>query len=190
MPRTEKQYEEIREERKSQIKNEALALFASQGFQNTSISMIAKQAKISKGLMYNYFESKEELIKEIMYDGFNTFSQIFDPNKDGILTDEEFDYFIDMTFKILKENMNYWKLYFIVALQPNVIKLLEEKFVEIVVPFTNTLINYYKGKGSDDPMVDARLFGAMMDGVSMNYVIDPDNFPLEGIKKRIKELHK
>jgi AcrR family transcriptional regulator len=190
MPRTEKQYEEIREERKTQIKNEALKLFAKAGFQNASISMIAKEAKISKGLMYNYFESKEELLKEIMLDGFTTFSKIFDPNKDGILTEDEFDYFIDMTFKILKENMNYWRLYFIVALQPSVMKLLEERFVEIIVPFLNTLVNYYKNKGSEDPGVDARLFGAMMDGVSMNYVIDPENFPLEGIKKRIKELYK
>ena len=32
----------------------------------TSVAKIAKEAGISKGLMYNYFESKELVIKELI----------------------------------------------------------------------------------------------------------------------------
>jgi len=62
MPRTEKQFEEIREFRKAMIMDVALELFANEGYYPTSISKIASKAGISKGLMYNYFKSKEVLI--------------------------------------------------------------------------------------------------------------------------------
>ena len=65
-PRTPKQFEEIREEKKTLIMDVALEHFANEGYHNTTINHIAKHAGISKGLMYNYFESKEELLAEII----------------------------------------------------------------------------------------------------------------------------
>ena len=51
-PRTEQQFEAIREERKEQIKRVALEVVFEEGFQNASISKIAQKAGISKGLLY------------------------------------------------------------------------------------------------------------------------------------------
>ncbi len=167
--------------------NSALDLFAQKGFDATSISMIAKRASISKGLIYNYFNSKEELIKAIVHDGFEKFFVEFDPNKDGILTDEEFIYFIDMTFDIIQKNLQFWKLYFMVVSQPQVMKLVEEKLMEVLIPFFRIMTGFYENKGYDNPIVHARLFGAMLDGISLNFMIDPDNFPVEETKKLIIE---
>ncbi|MDR1542801.1 MAG: TetR/AcrR family transcriptional regulator, partial [Prevotellaceae bacterium] len=68
MPRTQVQYEKIRNEKRQLIKQTALSLFAENGYETTSISEIAKKAGISKGLMYNYFTSKEELLQIIWDD--------------------------------------------------------------------------------------------------------------------------
>ena len=46
---------------KDLIVKTALRLFAKNGYSNTPISLIAKTAKVSQGLMYNFFKSKEEL---------------------------------------------------------------------------------------------------------------------------------
>ena len=51
MPRTENQFEEIREAKRELIINTALHLFAESGFHTTSIRQIAKKAKISKDKM-------------------------------------------------------------------------------------------------------------------------------------------
>ena len=67
MPRTEEQLNQIRKDRKQAIMDTALEVFASHGYESTSISMIAKKAGVSKGLMYNYFESKEDLLAHIMW---------------------------------------------------------------------------------------------------------------------------
>jgi AcrR family transcriptional regulator len=189
-PRTEKQYEDIREERKAQIKNVALEIIFEEGFQNTSISKIAKRAGISKGLLYNYYESKEDMIREIILDGMEDLMRNFDPNKDGILTDEEAKYFIDEMFNILKSNIKYWRLYFSVMLQPKVMSLIQDRFMKAMEPVMNILISYFKSKGYDNPIVEVRMIVAMLDGFAFHFILDPKHFPLEEIKKRLYEYTK
>lgn len=187
MPRTEEQYEKIREERKEVIMQTALRLFSEHGFNDTSISKIAQEAKISKGLIYNYFESKEDLIKQIVIHGFETLVLVFDPNKDGFLTDEEFVFFIDKVFEIMQNNREYWKLYFATLVQPDVLKLVEDNLNEVIEPFMKTLVDYYQRKKVKNPFAMSLLLGAMLDGVSMNYIANPDAFPVEDIKEIIIE---
>jgi len=187
-PRTEIQYTEIREERKAQIKEVALEIIFEEGFQNTSISKIAKRAHISKGLLYNYYESKEEMIREIILEGLDRLMQIFDPDHDGILTQDEAKYFIDEIFAVLKSNLKYWRLYFSVMLQPKVMLLVKDKFTEMMVPLFEILISYFTRKGSEDPMTDTRIMVAMIDGICLHYILDPKHFPLEEIKERLYKI--
>ncbi|MFY9089994.1 TetR/AcrR family transcriptional regulator [Arcobacter aquimarinus] len=53
----------LKENKKNNIIENALKLFAQKGFYNTTIPDIAKAMKMSVGNMYNYFASKEELAK-------------------------------------------------------------------------------------------------------------------------------
>ncbi len=184
-PRTEEQYEQIREQKRALILEEALRLFADEGFHSTSISKIAKSAGISKGLMYNYFESKEALLHELVLSGINDLTRTFDPNNDGILTTEELEYFINQTFEILKTNIKYWKLYFAIILQPSVLKMFGTDFSNILEPIFKMLEEYFRRKGYDNPELESRLFGAILDGLSFHYIVDPENFPLEEIKKTL-----
>ncbi len=52
-----------KEEKKNNIIENALKLFSTKGFYNTTIPDIAKAMSMSVGNMYNYFKSKEELAK-------------------------------------------------------------------------------------------------------------------------------
>ena len=66
MPRTKEQNREIREKTKKVILDSAIKLFAEKGFQATSMSDIAKLAGVSKGLAYNYFDSKRHIVEAIL----------------------------------------------------------------------------------------------------------------------------
>jgi AcrR family transcriptional regulator len=189
MPRTEKQFEDIREERRKQIMDVALELIADEGFANVTIAKIAKKANISKGLMYNYFESKEQLIIDIMLDGLNKFFLVFDPDKDGVLTHNEMHYFIDHVFEILESNLPFWRLYFMIMFQPDVYKLVEATVLKIMEPFMKICIDYFTKTGAKDPIAEMRFFGAMMDGITLNYVMDTKNFPLEKIKQKLHDMY-
>jgi AcrR family transcriptional regulator len=189
-PRTEQQFEEIREERRRQIMQVAIELIAQQGFATVTIAKIAKHARISKGLLYNYFESKEKLIFDILMEGINEFHNAFDPNKDGVLTDNELHFFIDQVFDVLKSNVKFWRLYFMIMFQPEVYKLIEPTIKEAMAPYLKTGLDYFAGKGHIDPISELRFFGAIMDGISMNFVMDAKNFPLDGIKNKLHEMYK
>jgi AcrR family transcriptional regulator len=49
------------EERREQILDSALRVFSQKGFAGASIRHIAREAGITEGLIYHYFESKEQL---------------------------------------------------------------------------------------------------------------------------------
>lgn len=188
MPRTEEQFKEIREQKRAHIVESAIELFAEKGFDATSISMIATRAAISKGLIYNYFDSKEALIKEILIKGFSEFMVEFDANKDGVLTEEEFIYFIDSSLNIMKDNIHYWRLYFMVMAQPKVMELVFDELMAMLAPFMDTMTNFFESKGCSEPIARARLFGAVMDGLSLNFIMDPEGFPIEETKKILIDM--
>lgn len=163
----------------------ALELFANEGFYPTSISKIAQKAGISKGLMYNYFESKDDLVLAIIGKGIARLTEHLDPDHDGILTDKELKLFIVEIFRILQENLDYWKLYFSVMMQPAVYKLVKEKFPHFLPPLQDMAIGYFRNKKVDNPEIEAICLDALLDGIFLNYIMDPEGFPLEQVKEQI-----
>jgi len=184
-PRTKKQFNAIRKEKESLILQTALSMFASKGFESTPVSAIAKEAGISKGLMYNYFESKEDLLRKILHEGMDDFMEtlkIEDPNR---IKKPELEYFIRQNFHLLAKNPDYYKLYFSLILQPKVFSILENEMMAILGSFINAFVNYFEQKGEKNPYVKARYMFAVFDGVGMHYISDIDNFPLEEVEKMI-----
>ena len=186
-PRTPEQFEHIRLDKKTLIINTALELFANKGYHSTSISDIAHKAGISKGLMYNYFMSKEALITEILAQGIDSMVEFFDPNNDGVLTEAEMESFIRNIFEFIKQDVQYWKLFYAVFLQPHVYEQIEKKYIDLLSEFIEILTNYFKAHGSEDPMKEALLFGALMDGVGFNYVMNPTLYPVDDLIELILE---
>jgi len=188
-PRTPDQFHEIRETTKQKIVDAALELFAEAGFHTTSISQIVRKAGISKGLMYNYFESKEELLKEIVFEGIEYITQSFDPNHDGILTKDELLLFIDESFEQIKIHRNYWKLYFSIMMQAPIMSLFGEELMSKLGSYFLMISAYFQEQKYEDPVAEMRFFSAMLDGIAMNYVMDPEEFPLDAIKQRIIKMY-
>jgi AcrR family transcriptional regulator len=53
---------DVSEERRTQIIESAIKIFARQGFASTRMDDVAAESGLSKGLLYWYFKSKEEII--------------------------------------------------------------------------------------------------------------------------------
>jgi len=66
MPKTTYQFEEIKQEREKEILNTALKLFCQHGFDSVSVDDICKKMKMSHGLFYHYFSSKNDLQSTII----------------------------------------------------------------------------------------------------------------------------
>lgn len=74
--------------KKEKILNEALSLFATHGFAHVSISNIAKQAGVTKSLIFHHFENKEQLWETVKESIFGKYAEnqmnLFDSEKDPI----------------------------------------------------------------------------------------------------------
>ncbi len=119
-PRTPQKFQEMREEKKALIMDVALKHFATEGYFNTTISHIARHAGISKGLMYNYFNSKEALLTAIVHRSVNEIYNYFDIDRDGYLSEDEFEFFIRRINVILKEKRSFWRLLMQLLMQNDV----------------------------------------------------------------------
>ena len=116
-PRSPKQFKEIREEKMALIMDVALQHFANEGYFRTTINHLAKHAGISKGLMYNYFDSKEALLRAIIHRSVNEVYKYLDIDRDGYLSEEEFEFFVRKINVILKEKKSFWQLLFQLLMQ-------------------------------------------------------------------------
>jgi len=62
-----------KQDRAQRIGDAAFALFKTQSFGKITMAAIAKQAGVSKGTLFNYFESKESLFMTILLDGYHQY---------------------------------------------------------------------------------------------------------------------
>lgn len=62
-----------KEQRRSAILNAARKLFFEKGFKEVTVSDIAKKAELSKGSIYLYFNSKEEIYTQILFSDIEKF---------------------------------------------------------------------------------------------------------------------
>ena len=187
-PRTKQQFEEMRIVKSELIKQTALALFAQKGFESTSVRSIAKEAGISKGLMYNYFESKEELLTRIVMDYMSQFFNILQIKDQDHIKKEELIHFIDGNLSLLKESPDFFKLYFSLSSQPSVFALLEQEIMKIFLPLMEVFTKYYTQKGEDNPYIKARFLLAVFDGIGIHYLVDTENFPIDATRDLIIKL--
>ena len=63
---SEPRFKRRKEERPAEITQAALEAFAENGYAATRVDEVAKRAGVSKGLLYLYFKTKEELFKAVI----------------------------------------------------------------------------------------------------------------------------
>lgn len=187
-PRTSHQFEDIRKEKRHLILESALIVFAKKGYHSASIANIASEAGISKGLIYNYFKSKEDILKETLIGGFEHIFQHyrFEPEN---FTAEQFGELIELTFDLLEKDHSHWKLYFSVLMQTDVMEIIQEDLLKILIPVLEGFASCLAKMGFKNPQEEARFFGALIDGLSLNYITDPEHFPKEYCINRLKSIY-
>lgn len=185
MPRSQEQFNVIRKQKKKLIMDTALELFAENGFHATSMSQVAKKAGVSKGLAYNYFESKQEILNEIVKTGFNSIYSHFDLNHDGILTREEFEHFIRKSFQVISENRRFWKLYSALVMQSDLSESIQEKFGDQSQTILQMLNQFIASMGSEDPEGDLLVISSLVKGALLVVISAPNFFPLKQLEDKV-----
>ena len=187
-PRTEQQFLALREKSRDKIIEAATALFARQGYHGTSISSIAKTAEVSKGLMYNYFESKEQLLDAILIKGFEEFDNPMAQMNDVKDPYDKLSLLIEATFASVtsKKDRLRWQFLISIMTQPEVMKRIKGKFEEYMSGYLILFENLFNEMNVPNPKIEAYRLAAMLDGVMMHYLsLFGKTYPLEDMKNEI-----
>ena len=189
MPRTKAQNEEIRNRTRKLIIDSSLKLFANKGFHGTSISDIAKAAGISKGLAYNYFESKQKIVEAIFEEAISTGSELEKELNSIKNPYKKLEFLIHTMFDYVKYQEEYWRLYFAITLQPELFTTSQSINVEFAQIFIKMTEKIFRKLGVKDPAMESRIFMAGFDGLGLQYFFYRDKFPFERIKKYYLEKY-
>lgn len=181
-PRTPSKNEEIRQESMKRIKEAAFSLITKQGYDATSIAQIAKEAGVSKGLMYNYFESKEDLLEKLVTDamkeGDHVIAQLL--NEDPSITLRNI---IKWFFKELRERPEYWRLMTELTFRIDKFKFVHDMATEKMKGYTVFIKELLVKIDYPNPEGESKLVGAIFDGIAIQYLVIRDDYPLVEMEK-------
>ncbi len=157
-------FQRRKEQKKNDILEAALALFMEYGIQKVSIAEIAKKANVSQVTIYNYFESKHNLIHEV-----------FIYYVDHAYSDAEQIVYSDLPFPKKIEQLTFNKKEVARQMNPELYQYLmkeyttngnyiEKIYVEKAIPLYNYLFSEGREKGYIDPSLsnEAILFYIQM----------------------------
>ncbi len=152
-------------EKKEQILNTALELFADNGYAGTSTSKIAKKAGVSEGLIFKHFGSKKNLLKELMIDTqeniYDLFSEIL--NEDN--PKEVLRKTINLPFTIKTSEYKYWKLQYKLRWEPDYTN--SEKFTPILEKYEQA----FKALNYEEPKYEAVLFNHILNSIAIDILL-------------------
>lgn len=181
-PRTPIQNEQIRAESQHKIMDAAFKLMAKNGYEATSIAMIAKTAGVSKGLLYNYFDSKEDLLKALvigaMEHGEEVMSELMTEDPKQTLA-QIFQWF----FKEMSDNYDQWRLITELTLKIEKFDFVQSLVTTKMNEFINAIASLLTLLEYKDPLGEARIIGAILDGVGIQALIVKEDYPMDEIEQ-------
>jgi AcrR family transcriptional regulator len=163
----------------------ALKLFGRNGYDGTTVGMIARAAGVSQGLLYTYFSSKDALLNALFKETMNDVRASF------ALADEADDprdrvaHLIRGAFEIIRRHLDFWRLSYAVRMQPEVLATLGGAIPAWTGEIRRTLTGYLRELDVPEPELEAEILFALIDGVSQHYVLEPNRYPLDAIADRI-----
>ena len=188
-PRNPEENERIRAERRQQILEAALELFAEKGYFNTKISDIAERLGVGKGTIYWYFDSKEDLFETVFRYKFEAMAKpLFAIASDTALTPGDKLYAIaENAISLFYDETELMFIMLQAMSTPEVAELLTHDFKEYYDRFADMLEPLFSALGEADPLAAASLYAAALDGAMLQYVVGTRMFDKEHLMAQIRE---
>jgi AcrR family transcriptional regulator len=184
---------DVSEERKDQILDAATDVFAQKGFSETRMDDIVEESGLSKGTLYWYFKSKDEIILsiferlfvrefkalELLVEADGSAEERLICYSEGVIED------VGRLLKLMPLAYEFMSWAFRRKFVQDAFRLYINKYMDILVPLIQQGID--SGEFRDiDPLSTAITLGAVFEGTILLWVydkslIEPDRHIREGI---------
>lgn len=162
-----------KEDSQDSILQGAMELFASTGYHKTSVLSIAKKVGISSGLIFYHFETKDNLLKQVIITLLSRLDSIFDVD-DCEKPEKKLELIIDRFQESLIANKTDWELYMAIIYQPDTKELIEPLVTESTRNFRRKIYDIYKVQGHPSPDVISLEFELFRIGVFASFLYTGD----------------
>ncbi len=179
----------MRSRSRKAILKAALTLFARKGYAETTTEDIAHAVGISKGLIYNYFPSKEKILEHLIDQFVARIFPVTPPVEMGQPTAKYLEALIRGWFNEVRTNPELIKLGVQFHTDAGLKKLVRKKQAELEKKYVVLFEEVFRRLGSRDPVVDTLLLGSIMDGIGLNYAAAPDTFPLDRLEQHLLQQY-
>lgn len=158
---------------RQKILTSATKLFSTQGYATTSLAQVAKEAQVSKALIFWHFASKDDLFRTALMESLAPYSIDVLAALEGLGEFEQIGKLIDVYFEFVSQNV--YSVRFLLSL---VVR--EEKNLDDVLARTTELFRIYRNLLADiletgrekgifrtnvNPQSDAALIMATLNGI-------------------------
>jgi AcrR family transcriptional regulator len=188
-PRSKEISEQMRGKTREAILSASLELFAKRGYSATTTEEIARRAWISKGLIFNHFGTKQDILLAIFDEQFERIMPSFFQDSDTRPAKERLLSLIDAWLEFIKTDPLLVRFSLRLNLDDEYRKLLKNKktmaYFESFIAKMTTMV---KEAGSDKPELDTYILMFMFDGIVANYTVAPELFPIDAIKDHMVDM--
>lgn len=188
MPRTPQENERIRQLAKESILKASMELFIKQGYHATSISDIAEQAGISKGLLYNYFKGKEELLATMVDVRVGEMVEVMDQAKAIKAPLEQLKHIIEGAIDNVYKKPEVFRFYLNLQTQPEADHELI-KYSRFIIEENARQFEFqceiFEKLGAREARKRSLYFSSILQGIMLMISTYPQKFPIEAIKKQL-----
>ena len=187
-PRSQEKIEQIRSQSIGRILDAAFQLMAQYGYEATSISQIAAKAGISKGLMYNYFDSKEDLLKALINMALEEGDQFMgemlsqDPRES---LENIFRWFFDE----LRNRSEHWRLITELTLKIDQFGFAREIVHRKYTEYVDFISGLLEKIGFMNAHEEAQIIAGLFDGIGLQYLVIRNDYPLDEMENYLIEKY-
>jgi TetR/AcrR family fatty acid metabolism transcriptional regulator len=167
--------------RKNQIIECATKLFAKNGYYNTHVETILKEARIGKGTFYLYFKNKEELFISILVNFLDEWEQAAQVPLSELAQEDILGYYkalVARSLKFFKEHEDLCSLYLKIGpsvneLHVSFVDIFEGKMVQYVVADLKKGVEAgFVNKDLDTEIIANMIIGALLRVVYYYFVLN------------------
>lgn len=190
MPRTQEENERIRQQAKAKIREAAIELFMRKGYHATSIDDVSKHAGVSKGLLYNYYKGKEELLGAMVEARIGELIQVMEKAEALESPAEQLKHIVEGAVDNVRRSPEVFRFYLHLQTQPEADEtvakygklLIEESARQFQIQ-----CRMFEKLGASDPVARSLYFSSALQGIMLMISTYPDQFPVEAMKRQIIE---
>ncbi len=188
MPRTPAENDRIRRTTTEQILISALNLFCEKGYYSTSIDDIAQQAQISKGLIYHYFKSKEEMLAELVEIRIHDVLVVMNAASTKLTPANQVRHIAEGALDDVQRQPEVFRFYLNLFTQPKldpVIAKYSQKLMDEQANQFEVQTRMFEKLGVENPRQRSLYFSATLQGIMLMFSTYPKSFPIDAVKAQV-----